>query len=180
MEEEWKDIKNYEGYYQVSNKGRVKSLHHYASNGYKDILYKGKVLKPGNNGRGYLFVNLCKNNKTKQFYIHKLVAEAFIQNKENKATVNHIDGIKSNNNVENLEWNTYSENNTHMHRVLGVNTRDTSKNKITQQYDTNGNLIKEYKSMREAQRQTGILSIDKVCNGKRKTAGGFIWKYKNQ
>ena len=63
MEEIWKDIKGYEGLYQVSNTGKIRSLDHYASNGIKDILYKGKILSPGNNSRGYLFVGLCKKNK---------------------------------------------------------------------------------------------------------------------
>ena len=180
VEEIWKDIKGYEGLYQVSNTGKIRSLDHYASNGIKDILYKGKILSPGNNSRGYLFVGLCKKNKVTHKYIHRIVAETFLNNQNNKATVNHIDGNKSNNNVNNLEWATYSENELHCVRVLGNNRqKEYSPKKAVLQYDLKGNFIKEDESTREATRQTGAKAICEVCKGKRMTSGGFIWRYKN-
>lgn len=99
----WRDIDGYEERYQVSNYGRVKSF------------WRGaiKILKPAAISRGYLFVSLCKPNQRKQFYIHRLVAQAFIPNPDNKRTVNHIDGHRLNNCVENLEWATAAENTHH-------------------------------------------------------------------
>ena len=100
MKEQWREIENYEDYL-ISDQGRVFS--------YKRSIF----LKPANNGSGYLFVVLHKNGIGKSHTIHRLVATAFILNPENKFTVNHIDGCKTNNLVSNLEWNTYSENNQH-------------------------------------------------------------------
>ena len=100
--EEWKDIKGYEGIYQISNKGRVKSLK----------FNKENILIPAKHNRGYLFINLCKNGKVKKYLIHRLVAEAFLPNPDNLPQVNHKDENKLNNNVENLEWcsNKYNVN----------------------------------------------------------------------
>lgn len=120
MEEVWKDIDGFEGYYQVSNLGKVKSVDRYVKNsslssGIQHI--KEKMLKPSDNGSGYLFVALCKNRKYSQKTIHTLVANAFILNPENKPTVNHKDGNKYNNCVENLEWATYQEQSEHAVRI---------------------------------------------------------------
>ena len=104
MEEEiWKPIKDFEGYYEVSNIGRVRSLN-YKRTG------KGKILKNIEDYKGYLEVGLTKNGKRKQFKIHRLVAEAFIPNPENKPCIDHINTVKSDNRVENLRWVTYKEN----------------------------------------------------------------------
>lgn len=114
MEEIWKDIENYEGLYQVSNLGRIRSLDHYASNGVTNILYKGKIIKQWFDSKNnYLLVTFCKNNKHKNFLVHRLVANAFICNINKKREVNHIDGDKTNNNVNNLEWVTSKENKRH-------------------------------------------------------------------
>lgn len=110
----WKDIKGYEKLYQISNLGRVRSLNHIASKGVKDIMYKGKILKPFLDGKkNYLQVCLSKNNQKKKFLIHRLVAETFIDNFEHKREVNHKDGNKQNNCVDNLEWVTSKENKKH-------------------------------------------------------------------
>lgn len=104
MEEEvWKPIKDYEGLYEISNLGRVKSLN-YGGTG------KGKVLKNIERSNGYLGVRLTKNGKTKAFKVHRLVAEAFIPNPEDKPCVDHINTIKNDNRVENLRWATHKEN----------------------------------------------------------------------
>lgn len=110
----WKDIKGYEKLYQVSNLGRVKSLNHIASNGSANILYKGRILKPFLDGKkNYLEVCLSKNNCKRKYLVHRLVAETFIENKLNKAEVNHKDGNKQNNCVDNLEWVSSKENKKH-------------------------------------------------------------------
>lgn len=106
MENEvWKDIPNYEGLYQVSNLGRVKSL----SKNIKGRNYKEIIKVPSLGGKGYYRLPLCKNGKNKYFYIHRLVAKAFIPNFNNKPTVDHIDRNKLNNEVSNLRWATYKE-----------------------------------------------------------------------
>lgn len=99
MQETFKDIKGYRGLYKISNKGKVRST--------------GGILTPTDNGKGYLIIGLCKNGKRKNFYIHRLVAEAFIDNPEKKPVVNHKDYNTRNNDVNNLEWVTQKENIAH-------------------------------------------------------------------
>lgn len=124
-DEIWKDCKHYEGLYQVSNYGRVKSLERdvVGKNG-MIIHVKEKYMIQRDNGHGYLFVNLWKYNKGRHEYVHRLVAMAFIPNPENKPTVNHKDEDKQNNHVDNLEWMTYEENNNYgTHNERGTETR---------------------------------------------------------
>jgi hypothetical protein len=114
LNEVWRDVKDYEGYYQVSNYGRVKSL------GRKDSLKRDiteRILKPALNNYGYPFVVFCKNGKTKTFTVHRLVAKAYVPNPLNKPSVNHINGVKTINKPSNLEWCTVSENNFHAFRI---------------------------------------------------------------
>jgi hypothetical protein len=106
MEEIWVDIKGFEGDYQVSNVGRVRSLDGFASDGRKR---RGKILSLGNHSQGYCNVSLGGNS----FYVHRLVAENFIENPENKPFVNHKNCNKKDNNIDNLEWSTESENQRH-------------------------------------------------------------------
>lgn len=169
----WKDIPNYEGLYMVSNLGRVKSL---PKNNHKEIILKNKITKDG-----YYETALSKNNKQKWIRTHRLVAQAFIPNPDNKPQVNHIDGNKLNNNVDNLEWCTNQENINHAIRTGLENFigKNNPKAKSVLQYDKKGNFIKRYDTLREAMKETGTLEskISLVCNNHRKTAGGYIWKF---
>lgn len=114
MEEIWKDVQGYEGYYQVSNIGRVKSFSRKRIMPYGGIrVYPEKILNPNKNRYGYITTVLTKNSISKTFTVHRLVAKAFLPNPENKHQVNHINGIKTDNHLENLEWVNQSENQFH-------------------------------------------------------------------
>ena len=181
-EEIWKDIKGYEGLYQVSNIGRIKSLERTLTrkNGIK-MPIKERVLKPKTERNGYLRVNLCNGSgEGKLFLVHRLVCEAFHGNPKNKPCVNHIDENRANNAASNLEWCTYEENNkygTRPAKVAKANVKN--KSKPIGQYTTNGKLIKVWQSAREVERQLGFdpSPISKVALGKQKTAYGYVWKY---
>jgi hypothetical protein len=134
--EVWKDIVGYEGMYQVSNYGNVKSLERVVvrSNGSK-MYIKEKLLNKRLNDRGYIEIKLSKNGKSGYAKLHRLVAQAFIPNPENKPQVNHKDTDKENNHVDNLEWNTHSENQKHAH-ANGLYDRSgeaNSCNKVSEQ-----------------------------------------------
>ena len=120
IKEIWKPIKGYEGLYEISSLGRVKSLERYVANNGGKYLIKERILKPTKNQYGYLYVVISKNNINKHKLIHRLVAETFISNKHSKRTINHINGIKTDNTLENLEWCTHKHNNREARR-LGLN-----------------------------------------------------------
>ena len=180
--EVWKSIKGYEGLYQVSNMGRVKSLERIITkrNGLKQSV-QGRILKPIVGQDGYLLVNLYDSSgKRKSFYAHRLVCETFLDNPENKPCVNHIDENKTNNVASNLEWCTYKENNnygTRNARIAKANVKN--KSKPVGQYIRDGNLIKIWQSINEVERQLGFRKshISEVARGKLKTAYGYVWKY---
>ena len=113
MEEKWKDIIGYEGFYQVSNLGNVKSLFRIIQTGNNKRSVKEKILKSNINRYGYVMVTISKFGKLYTHSVHRLVALAFISNPLNKPQINHINGIKTDNYLDNLEWNTVSENNQH-------------------------------------------------------------------
>lgn len=115
MEEIWKDIDGYEGLYQVSNLGRVRSLDRVVvySNG-RECLHKGKIINNHDNGHGYRYITLTNGGKRKNHYVHRIVAEAFIINEDCLPEVNHIDNDRSNNDITNLEWCSKKENMNHM------------------------------------------------------------------
>ena len=118
MSEIWKDIIGFEGSYQISSLGRIRSLDRFVNcknGGLK--LFKGQIKNVSENKRRYKSICLSKNSKTKNFDIHRLLAIHFIPNPENKKEVNHIDGNRMNNNLSNLEWNTPSENALHAHKI---------------------------------------------------------------
>lgn len=176
MKEEFKPIKGYEDVYEISNKGKV-------------INRKTKRELKFDNSKGYERVTLSKNGITKKYFVHRLVAIEFIDNTNSKPFINHINGIKNDNTIENLEWCTSSENEFHSFRVLGKKKPQAWLGKFGKehkssipiiQFDLSGNKVAEYNGGMEAQRITGINSkhISCVCKGKRKTTGGYIWRYK--
>ncbi|MDM0987481.1 NUMOD4 domain-containing protein [Clostridium perfringens] len=126
--EVWKEIKGYEGMYQISNLGRVKALERIDSRG---LRRKEKILKYNNTKNGYLEAVLCKNGKTKHITVHRLVAIHFIENINNLPIVNHIDGNKQNNKVDNLEWCTYSYNVKHAFRTGLAKITDETREKMS-------------------------------------------------
>lgn len=185
MEEIWKDIAGYEGLYQVSNLGNVRSLDRLAFNGKQMCLVIGKDLKLRLQKNGYVRVSLSKGSKIKYCNIHRLVAEAFIPNPNNLPEVNHKDEDKTNNRVENLEYCDRKYNNNYGSRIeRGIEKRINHPKlcKPILQFSLSGDFIKEYPSQKEAQRQTGVINqnIYQCCNGKRKQAGGYIWRYKKE
>ena len=167
--EVWKDIKGYEGIYQISSCGRVRSLH------YK----KNKILKLTQDKYGYYQINLCKNNKVKNLKVHRLVAEAFIDNPNNYPEVNHKDENKTNNKIDNLEWCTHYYNNNYGTR----NNRVTEKQKKKVICITTGEI---FNSIKEASIKYNVAasSITNNCKGKLKSAGKhtitgekLIWEF---
>ena len=162
MSEEWRDIKGYEGLYQVSSEGRIKSLK----------WNKERILKPSMDKDGYLLVTLCAGGKPKTLKVHRLVCEAFHENPDNKPQVNHINEDKADNRACNLEWCTCKQNVNH-------GSRNERVSKPVGQYSLDGKLIKLWPSTMEVQRQTGFSqgNISQVANGKYKQAYGCIWKY---
>lgn len=169
--EVWKDIEGYEGLYQVSNKGRVKSLGNGKSNNSKE-----RTLKLTKNKDGYLKISLFKNGKIKSYLVHRLVATTFIPNPDNLSEINHIDENKENNCANNLEWcnRIYNINyGTAMERSSRSRTKSViGVNKVS-------GLILSFKSAQEAEMQTGVnhCNIYKCCNGKLKSAGNYYWMY---
>jgi len=180
MKEVFKNIPEYEEYYQASNLGRIRRIKYYddGNKGERKLPY---YIVQREDKDGYLRVALCKNNKIKYYYVHRLVALTFIDNPFNKPVVNHKDGNKKNNCVSNLEWNTIQENNLH---ALNMGLRVMKNNKLSKpiyQYDLEGNLIAEYKSSCDAARKNKNMyssNIRRCCRGLQKTAFGYIWKYK--
>ena len=181
MEEEWKDIPGYEGLYQASSLGRIKSLPRNDEiprwKGYSTI--RKQFIK-----NKYYQVNLSKNGRTRWHAVHRLVALAFLPNPNNYPQVNHKDEIQTNNNVSNLEWcdQKYNMNyGTVKHRISHSKLTRDYKTKVIQIKD--GKPIAIFNSSYDAQRKTGIepAAICKVCRGipKYKTAGGYEWRRVN-
>lgn len=165
----WKEIEGYEGLYQVSNFGNVRSLNYHRTG-------QTKVLSQSENSMGYLKVNLYKNGKVKTVGVHRLVAEAFIPNWFGEPEVNHRDENPKNNHIDNLEWCDRKYNNnygTHNERIA----EKLSKPVI--QFSKTGEFVREWPSIREAGRNNfNTGNIVSCCNGKLKHHKGYIWKYK--
>lgn len=201
MEEVWKDIKGYEGIYQISNYGRVYSL------------VSNRILKPSLSPKGYVRVRLCVDNIKTNHSIHRLVAEAFISNPDKKPCINHINTVRDDNRVENLEWCTYKENSnnpitveryknktpwnkgkasseetrlkqseSHRGKKLSEDTKrkiGDNSNKPVVQLSKDGVVIKIYNSINEASEEMGIerSCISHCLGGRSKTSGGYRWVY---
>lgn len=189
----WKDVKGYEGLYQVSDLGRVKAL---ANN--ERMTHRAEHVLSQSNCRGYKLVALCKNGKMKTFQVHRLVALAFINNVGNKPQIDHINTDKADNRAINLRWVTPKENSQNeLSRLHCSESKKGNKNpnfgkdmsehikKLSEHNMKRVICIKpsgeriEYNSMVEAQAMTGVKkeNIGRVCRGKRNTAGGFGWHY---
>lgn len=173
MEEIWKSIEGYEGFYEVSTYGRVRSVDRVIeySNGNKSK-HKGRILKGESDRKGYKRVRLSKNDEAKKFQVHRLVAIAFIPNPENKPFVNHIDEISSNNCVDNLEWVTGFEN--MRHGTIQQRLSDLKKKPVRCINDG-----KEFGSVNEASEYYGIERrlISGVLSGAKKTTYGLRFEY---
>ena len=168
MDEIWRDIKNYEGLYQVSNLGRVKSLN-YRHTG------REQILKPIKYNNDYLRINLWKNNKMKTHTIHRIVAQTFLDNPNNYPCINHIDENKTNNNITNLEWCTHEYNNNYGTRIQ----RTVESNSIPI-YCLETNKI--YKSAKECAKELKLSreNIVNILKGRQKQAKGYTFRYSNQ
>jgi hypothetical protein len=178
----WKEVVGYDNY-EVSNLGNIRSKNRIIVD-INNVTYTHKLrpIKQAKNRGGYYQVPLRINGKSKTISVHRLVAEAFIDNPENKPEVNHKDGDKSNCNVFNLEWNTHAENLQHAARTgllkngIGI---DSPLSKTVIQLNEVGNILNKFNGISEAYRKTGInyQNISSCCLGRRKSAGGYYWKF---
>lgn len=163
QKEIWKPVKGFENRYLISNEGQVYSI------------VKKSLLKPMKTEKGYLYVDLRCNYKRKPKKIHRLVAETFLENPYAKKEVNHKDGNKLNNTVGNLEWCTRSENLLHAY-ATGLKAQ---KIVAVDMFTVDGTFIKQFESIKNAERFTGInrSTISACCRNKANTAGGYVWRY---
>lgn len=165
----WKDIEGYEGLYQVSSEGMVKSLNYNRTG-------KERILKSAKDKYGYLFVKLRKEGTVKYYLIHRLIAIAFIPNPDNKPCIDHINGDKTDNRVENLRWVTHKEN---MNNPITLNKIGKHLRKSILQFSVDGNFIKTWESIMDVQREYDIdkSAIIRCCKNKQNTSCGYIWQY---
>jgi len=182
MKEEWKDIQGYEGLYQISNLGRVKSLKRFVNikvfnKAQIKRVRKEYILNPVQDKDGYLLVHLYKSSKAKTFKVHRLVATNFLP-----LVINHKNGIKSDNKVSNLEWCTQLQNVHHSINTLKKEKYKNCRNKEVEQYSLNGEFMKRYSSITEAAKAINVTktAISYCCNGKTKSCGGYIFRFRAQ
>ena len=177
MEEIWKDIAGYEGKYQVSNLGRVRSLDRMVrrKNGYI-LRCKGQLIEPTNHKSGYIYIGLTKDGKKNTLKLHRIVATAFIPNPDNLPHVNHKDENPKNNRADNLEWCNAEYNNSY-----GNHIERCKRHRAVEQYTLDWKLVTTYPSIIEASKAVGISRalIGNVCSKRlhQKSAGGYRWRY---
>lgn len=179
--EQWKDIPGFEGCYQISDQGRVRSLDRKATSG-KTL--PGQIINPIVQKSGYHHVGLWRGGVCYQRRVHRLVAQAFIPNPENKPTVNHLNEDKGDNRVENLEWATHRENTVYGNciekRTANRNPNAPNRRMKVIGTDKEGREI-VFDSITEALRYLGKNPkdghISQCCKGKQKTAFGYAWRY---
>lgn len=182
----WKPVVGYEGLYEVSNQGNVRSLN-YRHHGKISVLKQAKI------PQGYMFVYLSKNKKRKMFYVHRLVGQAFLENPYNYPEINHINEKQGDNRVDNLEWcsskyNTNYSRKKHPERYFtsykGERTNKKTKYSLltVNQLTKDGELIKQWNNVAEIVREMKYnnFAITECCKGKRKTAYGYKWEFAEQ
>ena len=176
MEELWKSIEGYEGKYQVSNLGRVKSLSRMVVSRWgTKYQIKEKYLSAIQDKDGYLIVCLKKNGKGKNFKVHRLVAKAFVPGMtETRNHINHLDETRNNNRSDNLEWVTPKENNNYLNHAKHISV---SKMKKVRALDDNGNVIRIFDSISQAREEMNAPAIWSVINGKISHSGGYKWEF---
>lgn len=197
QEEIWRDVQGYEGLYQVSSLGRVRSFDRFVKSKGGTRLHKGKLLNPGNRKNGYIQLNLWKDGKPTTLKVHRLVARAFPDicgEYKDGLEIDHRNCVRDDNRATNLRWVTRKENqNNHLtiqhfsNAKKGENApwygkfgKDNPTSKPIIQFDRQGNFIAEFESLMDAERKLGICSqnICSVLKGRTKTAGGYIFRYK--
>lgn len=172
MEEKWKDIEGFEGLYQVSDQGRIKSFQQWKRAGSP----REFILKPSISTTGYCQVTLYKEHQRSKFLVHRLVANAFVSNPSNFPHINHIDEDKENNRASNLEWCTAAYNNNYgtakFRSIL-------SKSMMVDQLLPSGQFLARYVCISVASEITGIpkSSIKSCCIGECQSGNGFVWRY---
>lgn len=190
----WKPIPEYEGYYEVSSDGEIRSVNRYVNN--RNSLVVGRVMRLNTGPSGYLQVGLCKDGKRKNFKVHKIVANVFIPNTDNKPCIDHINTDRTDNRASNLRWVTLKENSSNpltiihskcgKEKVIGRRKSDChkfnkdapNKPRPVHRYTLNGEHIDSFQSLLDAESVTGIEinGIKKALNKTYKHAGGYLWK----
>ena len=186
MGEVWKDIKGYEGFYPVSNLGRIKGCER--KNNHEAFIKKGRILTAVPNSKGYMRVCLKANGKSERFFVHRLVAEHFVEKEDNKNIINHLDCNPKNNNANNLEWTTLKDNFEYM-KMLGRNkrTKEWIENLTKSEREKFAKKVvrisengeeKEYEAV-NATKEDGFhpSCVSNCCNGIRGKHKGYRWKF---
>lgn len=179
----WKPVKGYEGFYEVSNFGKIKSVAVFSHTAGKVVMRKiPMVLKPETTHDGYKRVLLSLFGKKKKYSVHRIVAAAFIPNPNNYPVVNHKDEDTANNKADNLEWCTAKYNSNYGTLPKRISERCKNDPRISKevvQFSIDGDIINTFPSINEASRQTGAPAevISRCCKRKARTSGGFRWAY---
>lgn len=189
--EQWKDIRGYEGLYQVSNTGKVKALERTFCSGKNACIvkrYPEHIMKPRYYKIGYVYVGLCQDGIVQKFKVHRLVATAFVPNPQNRPCVDHINGVRDDNRVENLRWVDAFENMKNPHTVQAIsrsklgnrNPMKVKQQPVIQIDPITNEVIREFSGCKEAARLLNLNSgnLSRCCRNSNRTYKGFIFKYK--